>query len=126
MSELRPCPNCEGDGQFLEAVDDGLLHWIVCNTDGCELQGPIKNTFEEAKRAWDALPRWEDMRELEEWVLAAERQGYCAGHRSLACPFCGEDLQEPPPGGNIDHNADCPITRIRARREAAGKEPDDA
>lgn len=59
MAELKPCPNpecvCEADWMHEGTLSEGIVYWIECC--GCDMQGPVSRSSNEAARLWNALPR---------------------------------------------------------------------
>lgn len=82
---LRPCPHC-GEPE-VRLMEHEASAYVACPTMGCWMHGPVKESADAAVKAWDALPRQEDVERLNreaDWL--AEHL-----HRSgVPCPGDGE------------------------------------
>lgn len=56
MSEIKPCPFCDGKPYAQENGRLGFRYWeVVCDNE-CDFTGPAKNTKDEAVEAWNRRP----------------------------------------------------------------------
>lgn len=53
---MKPCPACNSKNLRVFAWDD-KTRYGECLRPGCRMSGPLRETDDEAKAAWDALPR---------------------------------------------------------------------
>lgn len=52
MSTPKPCPFC-ADVNLLVFESETPPYWVECLTEGCEADGPVRPTIEEAVAAWN-------------------------------------------------------------------------
>lgn len=52
-SQLKPCPYC-GENTLVPRYDDGRC-FVICLS--CEMRGPAESKMDDAKYAWNAIPR---------------------------------------------------------------------
>lgn len=85
--KLKPCPACGGYPEIAGTID-GKEVWIACgNLRGCRMGGPTRSTVEEAGEAWNALPRCEDIEQINREADFLAEHLHRAG---IPCPGDGE------------------------------------
>lgn len=75
-ADLR-IPRCGFCGMLARVRGDGDLFYVDCSWDMCAAAGPLRQTRDEAVRAWTE-------RFAPEWSGAADRCGYCNCSAELA------------------------------------------
>lgn len=67
MSEpIRPCPACGSSDCIVDHRGARGVEFVACINLDCGMEGPMRETDDEAIDAWNALPRWPDWRPVSE------------------------------------------------------------
>lgn len=84
---LKPCPHC--DEPEVQLIAHELSAYVACPTMGCWMHGPMKETADAAARAWNELPRHEDVEQLQKEADWLAEHLHRAG---VPCPGDGEQF----------------------------------
>jgi len=73
MSEHKPCPFCGTEIVAMQHVRK--YYWVDCQVVGCEIGGPVRESAEEAWKAWDTRSgtKIEEARDLDRAEMVSLR-----------------------------------------------------